>query len=534
VSRIVFDNTPSPPAFDPIRADVACFVGLVRVLPGASVPATMTTWLRSLGYSQAQIGSITNIPVLVENYLAFASIFDDGSSGTGYGTDYLATGVRSFFAQGGKRCYVVRVDDPVTSSDTPVTLANKVAELLPNSTFAPDQAASWTGVGCLAPLEDVSFLLTPDLPVLCASQPSAASGQLPVAPTGPEQFVVCSQADITPQQLRTFPSPAPRLSSSDYAVWASNVATILNYLSTGVLTHQLHLREIQFVAAFPIPQDNDPASAAENPSSSEIAQDIHEVIAAQMPEIPPPTNIVPQGNISSCYLQLAYPWVKTSGSGILLESLEAPDGALAGVLARNALTRGTFTSATKITPSEIYDVYPSLPAQETQSSAQPLLWGTNTNETAPKALIERLSLFGFTPAGIRLLSDVTAYPGESYRAGAVNRLTYVICRAARQMGEGSVFQNNGPALWGKFQRYMQNLMNCLLRQNALIPGPAGLPFSIRCDRTTMTQNDIDNGRVIAYVSFNPAPIIETITVKLCMETSGTSAQEIIANLAEAS
>jgi hypothetical protein len=50
----------------------------------------------------------------------------------------------------------------------------------------------------------------------------------------------------------------------------------------------------------------------------------------------------------------------------------------------------------------------------------------------------------------------------------------------------------------------------------------------------MTQNDIDNGRVIAYVSFNPAPIVETITVKLGMETSGSSAQEIIANLAEVS
>ena len=350
MSRVIFDNQPAAPQLNPGRADIACFVGLVRLLPGATVPAAMATWLNSLGYSNAQIATITNIPVMVESYLAFTSIFDDGSAGTGFGTDYVATAIRSFFAQGGRRCYVVRVDDPVTPSDTPQTKAVKLQELLPSAAYAPDTAASWTGIGSLAALEDVSFLATPDLPILCASSQDGATGQLPVAPSGPEEFTVCAQGDITPQQYRTFPSPAPRLKFSDYATWAANVTTILNFLASGITTNQLHLREIQFVAAFPMPQDLDPATAAENPSSAEIAQDIHEVIAAQMPETAPPQGMVVTGNISSAFLQLAYPWLKTSGSGILLESLEAPDGVLTGLLARNALVNGTFTSATKVTP----------------------------------------------------------------------------------------------------------------------------------------------------------------------------------------
>jgi uncharacterized protein len=529
MSRVIFDNTPSAPVFNPIRADIACFVGLVRLLPGAAIPVTMSAWLNSLGYSNSQISTITNIPVMVENYLSFTSIFDDGSAGTGFGTDYLATGVRSFFAQGGKRCYVVRVDDPVTPNDTPLSQAAKLQKLLPNPTFAPDQAQSWTGVGSLAPLEEVSFLVTPDLPILCASSPAAASGQLPATPAGTEVFVTCSQGDITPQQYRTFPSPAPRLAAGDYTNWAATVAVILNYLSTGVLTGQLHLREIQFVTSFPLPQDNDPATAAENPSSSEIAQDIHDVINAQMPEIVlAPGEGVPPGNISSSFLQLAYPWLKTSGSGILLESLEAPDGALAGLLARNALTRGTFTSATKINPSEIYDIFPTLPEQEMQTSAEPLTWGPSSPQ---KALIERISLFGLTPTGLQLLSDVTAYPRETYRAGPVTRLTYVICRAARQMGETAVFQSNGPALWGRVQRFLQNLMTRLWNLNALDGDTASDSYTVRCDQTTMTQNDLDNGRLIAYVTFNAASIIETITIKLAMETSATSAQQITANMA---
>jgi len=529
MSRVIFDNQPAAPQLNPGRADIACFVGLARVLPGATVPAGTASWLNSLGYKNDQIAAITNIPILLESDLAFTSIFDDGTSGKAAGTDYVATAVRSFFAQGGRRCYVVRVDDPVTATDTPQTKAAKLQELLPSATYAPDSAASWTGVGSLAALEDVSFLATPDLPILCASSQDGAVGELPVAPSGPEVFVECSQGDITPQQYRVFPSPAPRLKSSDYAAWAASVATILNYLASGSITHQLHLREIQYIAAFPMPQNLNPASAAENPSSAEIAQDIHEVIAAQMPETAPPDGMVVAGNISSAFLQLAYPWLKTSGSGILLESLEPPDGVLTGLQARNALTRGTFTSATKITPAEVYDVRPPLPAQEMKSSVQRLVWGSGSQN---KALIERISLFGFTPSGLRLLSDVTAYPGESYRPGSVNRLVNVICRAARRMGESAVFQTNGPALWGRVQRFLQNLLTRLWSLNALDGATVKDAFSVRCDRTTMTQNDLDNGRLIAQVTFTAAATIETITVKLAMETSGASAQEITANLAE--
>jgi len=50
----------------------------------------------------------------------------------------------------------------------------------------------------------------------------------------------------------------------------------------------------------------------------------------------------------------------------------------------------------------------------------------------------------------------------------------------------------------------------------------------------MTQNDLDNGRAIAHVTFAAASTLETITVKLAMETSGTSAQQITSNMAEAS
>ena len=58
-------------------------------------------------------------------------------------------------------------------------------------------------------------------------------------------------------------------------------------------------------------------------------------------------------------------------------------------------------------------------------------------------------------------------------------------------------------------------------------------FSVRCDASTMTQNDLDNGRLIALVTFTAAATIELIRVTLALETSGASAQGI-AVMAEAS
>lgn len=532
MSRIVFDNSPAPTEVNLGRADVACFVGLVRVLFGATLPANAVAWLRSLGYPSTAIAGLRHVPVLVETYAAFASVFDDGRAGNAFGTDYLATAVRNFFAQGGRRCYVVSTGDPVSNSDTPLTKTAKLKSILPNPAFSFGDASTWTGVHGLTGLEDVSFLLTPDLPILCASDQHIAKGQTPQAASGPEQFVTCGPADITPQPYRVFKNPAPRLQASDYTTWAASISAVVNYLALGPATHQLQLREIQFVAAFPIPQHMSSAAAQENPSGQEAGQNAHAVMSALLPETVTDMDTASPTNISSAFLQLSYPWLKTSHSDVLLEGLEPPDGALAGLLARNALTRGTFLSATKVAPAEVYDVSPVLPDREMRSLAEPLRWGLASGQIKP--LITRLSLFGMTPSGIRLLSDVTAYPGETFRSAPVSRLVSVIARAARNMGQSMTFQNNGPELWGRVQRVMRNLLTRMWRLNALAGSSASEAFQVRCDRTTMTQNDLDNGRAICEVSFTAAANIEVITVKLAMEASGTSVQDVTASLAEVS
>jgi hypothetical protein len=530
MSRILFETQRPLAQVDAGRADVACFVGLARLIAGAELPPAVQDWLALQGWVDGPFArpmdKITDIPIPIENYPAFTALFDAGGSALSMGTDFVAAAVRSFFAQGGRRCYVVRMGDPVNPSDADDAKAATLQYLLPGDTYGVDDQRGWHGAGHLAGLPDVSFLAMPDLPALTASAQTGTVGQTPSAPAGPEQFVECSNEDLTDTLPLTYAGAAPRLTPGDYAKWANAVQTVLEYLSDG------SLREMLLVAAFPMPLDTDVTAASEDPTNS-LTQDIHDVILKQMQEPPSgPDNNGEIGldiGISSAFLQLAYPWLRTTGSSVLLEGLEPPDGVLTGMLARNALTRGTFNSATKIRPAEVFDVSPVLPEQETKVSATPLVWGNNSS----KPLVERISLLGPTPGGLALLSDVTAFAGESYRPGRIHRLVAVILRTARTPGEQIVFASNGPALWARVQTSLVQLMTKLWQLNALDGDTISDAFSVRCDRSTMTQNDLDNGRLVALVSFNAASTIEVIRVTLALETSGTSSQNV-ASLAEAS
>jgi phage tail sheath protein FI len=63
-------------------------------------------------------------------------------------------------------------------------------------------------------------------------------------------------------------------------------------------------------------------------------------------------------------------------------------------------------------------------------------------------------------------------------------------------------------------------MLALYQDGALRGASAAEAFQVRCDRSTMSQNDIDNGRLIAELQFQAAVPIEHVTVQLALDASG--------------
>jgi len=179
------------------------------------------------------------------------------------------------------------------------------------------------------------------------------------------------------------------------------------------------------------------------------------------------------------------------------------------VLARNALSHGTFRSAADAQVADTYDTAPQL----SQADLDP--------GTTSLGFVDRVSLIGRTPSGIRVLSDVSRSLSPRYRPANVSRLVALIVRAARRVSESSVFEPSGETLWAGVRDHLERLMLGLWEAGALYGSTPRRAFEVRCDRSTMTQNDIDNGRLIATVRFDAAVPIERITVVFAMAGGGS-------------
>jgi phage tail sheath protein FI len=62
-----------------------------------------------------------------------------------------------------------------------------------------------------------------------------------------------------------------------------------------------------------------------------------------------------------------------------------------------------------------------------------------------------------------------------------------------------VFEKNGDLLWAKVRQTVQDFLLSEFRKGALVGDKPESAFFVRCDRSTMTQNDIDDGRLVVLV-----------------------------------
>jgi hypothetical protein len=510
--------TATPPVgSDPARADIACFVGFVARRPVAPreadeadedfiqrLPASLREWLREHDWEPGRNGrtaedlvDLNNVPVPIDTWDVFDALFSWDArllDSSGRRCDgLLGAAVRNFFAQGGRKCYVVRLGDaPPVLADTPERRLNAAA-IFPS--FPPPVAVdrgTWRGIGHLFGLPDVSFLCVPDLPDLLAVTPNPRP--VPSLPTLPEEFKECAEGAEPPATVALRGIPAPRCDEEGFHDWSILVRRIGEFLRSSA-------REVQFVAAIPLPVDK--ATLAGQPDAANRARAASEAQWAQA------------ALIQTAFVQLAYPWVRTRDSAALPGGVEPPDGVLAGLLANSALSRGSWRSALRQPVPGVSAVEPVLD----RATLQRVLPLTGTLRL-PLTVRERVTVIGPSPGGFRILSDVTTDDDEAYRPANVNRLVGAIVRAARVTGETAVFQNNGEALWRRLRESMEGLLVGLWADGALAGEFAAEAFEVRCDRSTITQSDLDAGRVICRISFTAASPIVHVTVVLAMDEGG--------------
>lgn len=511
-----------PVVSDPLRADIACFIGFVARRPVSPrrlmetdadylqrvLPSWLCSWLAEQGWnpkwhgrSAEDLVALYNIPVVIDSWDAFDRLFAweqrplDNAGRLCHAA--LGAAVRSFFNQGGRRCYIVSVGYPwlflIPANVDPAALAPRRSAreaLLPTMPIPVNvDRSTWRGIGHLFGLPDISFLSMPDLPEVFALEPRPR--KIEIDTVAEEHFVEVGTwvEPLIAQPLRMV--SAPRCDESGFREWAIFVNHVGDFLRDNA-------REVQFLAAVPLPADelelagdlNLPTDSLAN-RRQQTALKIRAARDAQWREV---------AKVKTAFVQLVYPWIRNRDTVRLPGDLAAPDGLVAGLLAANALTRGTWASIMR----------QSLPAVD---AVEPVLDRAILESVLSPRLRDRITVCGPSAGGMRMLSDVTTDDDEAYRPANVSRLMSALVRAARVLGEQSVFENNGEALWNRLHDRFTNLMTGLWAEGALAGASAAEAFEVRCDRSTMTQADLDSGRVIVRISFTAAmPIVRIVVV----------------------
>ncbi len=83
----------------------------------------------------------------------------------------------------------------------------------------------------------------------------------------------------------------------------------------------------------------------------------------------------------------------------------------------------------------------------------------------------------------------------------------------------AVFEPNGEALWARVRTTISDFLTNEWQQGRLLGSSAQEAFFVRCDRTTMSQNDLDNGRLVCEIGVAPVKPAEFVILNIGQWTS---------------
>ena len=213
-----------------------------------------------------------------------------------------------------------------------------------------------------------------------------------------------------------------------------------------------------------------------------------------------------RGTIDSTYAALYYPWVTIYDPLTRSELNVPPSGHVAGIYARNDIENGVHKA----------------PANEVVRSA--VGFETRLNKAQQDVLNpEGVNCFRFFEGrGHRLWGARMATSDNEYKYVNIRRYLAYLERSIDQGTQVFVFENNGSDLWRNVRRTISSFLMNEWRSDRLMGTTPEQAYFVRCDRSTMTQNDIDNGRLICEIGvalFRPAEfVIFRIGQKLLTDT----------------
>jgi hypothetical protein len=210
-----------------------------------------------------------------------------------------------------------------------------------------------------------------------------------------------------------------------------------------------------------------------------------------------------RGRIDSTYGALYYPWVRILDPVTKNELNLPPSGFVAGIYARNDIQRGVWKA----------------PANEVVTLAigfEKLLNKGQQDVLNP----EGINCFRFfEDRGFRLWGARTISSDPEWKYVNLRRYFAYLEHSIDKGTQWAVFEPNGDALWANVRRTIEDFLLNEWQSGALLGDKPEKAYFVKCDRSTMSQNDLDNGRLVCLVGVAPLRPAEFVIFRIGQWTS---------------
>ena len=203
------------------------------------------------------------------------------------------------------------------------------------------------------------------------------------------------------------------------------------------------------------------------------------------------------------YAALYHPWLRVFDPLDKRDTYIPPSGPILGIYARSDASRGVH----KAPGNEVVRNCTGLSVSYNKAE-QDILNPQGVN------LIRAIPGSGINVWGVR-----TASSNGIWKYINVRRLFIFIEESIKANTNWVVFEPNDEALWSRVERTITSFLTTQWRDGALAGVTPSEAFYVNVGRSTMSQDDIDNGRLICEIGIAPSKPAEFVIFKLTQKTA---------------
>lgn len=212
------------------------------------------------------------------------------------------------------------------------------------------------------------------------------------------------------------------------------------------------------------------------------------------------------------YAALYHPWLLIedpfpTNLANIADYAVPPSGHVVGIYARTDIERGVHKAPANEVVQGILGLQRILTKQE-----QDILNPSPVN-------INVIRDFRHDNRSIRIWGGRVITSDTDWKYVNVRRLLIFIEKSIDRGLQWVVFEPNADPLWARVRRTVGNFLTTVWRNGALEGTKPEEAYFVKCDRTTMTQTDIDNGRLIIVIGVAPVKPAEFVIVRIGLWTA---------------